>query len=454
LHTARVRRRADVRMRCAASRRAPIAFSASMTDDWPACEWHTIRTAFKEATNMSLGKVRLTLAVVAVITLLARPEARAQTAATCSFDPATATVRVNVNGLFATVSSTGAAGIIRVDEVACGAATTTNTDRIVIRGGALVDNISLRGVFGPGLTPEADAVSEIEISLISIQNFTWRLGAGNDTLVSNGGTSLDFGGDGDTDVTGGVIGSIQGGPGDDLLDLSAHTGNFTLSGQGGNDHLIAGSGHNTLIGNDGDDTLEGNAGNDRLDGGPGNDVEFGDGGVDTFAEDGIANGSDQMFGGPQRDTVDYGSRTVAVNVTLGAGTDDDGEAGEGDNVGNDVENAVGGDGNDTLVGSASQNTLTGGDGDDSLSGGGNRDLLFGGEGNDTVQGGAGGDDHHGEGGNDTLIGDPSAGDRYFGGDGDDQISGNTDGRVEPVNCGAGTDTVEPNEEDNFIDCEL
>ena len=403
---------------------------------------------------MSLGKVRLTLAVVAVLTLLARPEARAQTPATCSFDPGTATVRVDVNGLTATVTSTGAAGIIRVNDVACGAATITNTDRLVIRGGALQDNVALRGVFAPGLTPEADAVSEIEISLVSIQNLTWRLGAGDDTLVSNGGTALDFGGDGDTDVTGGVIGSIQGGPGNDLIDFTDHTGNFSLSGQDGNDHLIGGNGNNTLMGNAGDDTLEGNAGNDRLDGGPGNDSMFGDGGIDTFAEDATANGADDMFGGPQRDTVDYGMRTVAVNVTLGAGTDDDGEAGEGDNVAADVENAEGGDGDDTLVGTAGQNRLTGGLGNDSLSGGANRDFLFGGEGNDTVNGDAGADDLHGEGGDDILVGDPAAVDRFFGGDGNDQITGNTDGRVEPVNCGAGEDTVEPNEEDNFIDCEI
>lgn len=47
-----------------------------------------------------------------------------------------------------------------------------------------------------------------------------------------------------------------------------------------------------------------------------------------------------------------------------------------------IENAIGGSGNDKLIGNSAANTLTGGDGDDSLYGGLGCDVLIGGAGND------------------------------------------------------------------------
>ena len=399
---------------------------------------------------MSSTRVGCYLAVGAMAALFAHREARAQTPPTCTFDSTTAIVRVSVNGQPATVTRT-AAGVIRLNGVGCSGATTANTDRIVIQGGPLQDVVSLRGAFAPGLTAEA-GVSEIEIQVSNIQNFTWMLGPDNDVLVFTG-TGLDVGGDGDVDVTGSPAGTVQGGPGDDILDFSQNTSAFTLDGQAGDDEIIGGNGNNTLIGGDGNDTLQANGGNDRLEGGPGNDIMFGGNGLDTFVEGNAANGSDDIFGGAQKDTVDYSRRTASVSVTLGAGADDDGEAGEGDEVAVDVEVATGGSGDDTLVGTANRNTLNGGAGNDELFGGGNRDLLFGGPGNDYLQGDAGPNNLHGEDGNDILVGHPSAIDKFFGGAGDDELTGTTDGRREPVNCGDGTDTVEANDEDNFIACE-
>jgi len=400
---------------------------------------------------MSFARLGCCLAIGAVAVVFAHSEGRAQSPTTCSFDPTTAIVTVNVNAQAATVSRT-ASGVIRLNGAGCGGATTTNTDRIRILGGPLRDIVALSGSFAPGLTPEA-GFSEIEVQLSSIQVFTWMLGPDNDNLVFTG-TGLDLGADGDVDITGAIIGSIQGGPGDDLLDFSQHNGNFTLDGQTGNDHLIGGVGANYLIGGVGDDTLQGNAGNDRLEGGAGNDIEFGGNGLDTFLEGPTASGGDDIFGGAQRDTVDYGRRTVGVVVTPGTGEDDDGEPGEGDEVAVDVEGSIGGSGDDTLVGTAGQNTLIGGAGNDELFGLANRDLLFGGLGNDFLEGGTGPNDLHGEDGDDILIGDASAIDHFFGGDGNDDITGNTDGRREPVDCGPGDDEVEDNDEDNFIACEL
>lgn len=52
-----------------------------------------------------------------------------------------------------------------------------------------------------------------------------------------------------------------------------------------------------------------------------------------------------------------------------------------------IENAVGGEFADQLIGNIANNRLFGGNGDDLLSGGGGRDLLLGGQGNDTLTGG-------------------------------------------------------------------
>lgn len=56
-----------------------------------------------------------------------------------------------------------------------------------------------------------------------------------------------------------------------------------------------------------------------------------------------------------------------------------------------IENAVGGSGNDTIIGNAYANNLYGGLGNDSIVGGAGNDTLNGSSGNDTMQGGTGSD---------------------------------------------------------------
>ena len=135
--------------------------------------------------------------------------------------------------------------------------------------------------------------------------------------------------------------------------------------------------------------LFGEAGNDRLTGGGGDDLL--DGGI----------GSDTLAGGPGRDTADYSARTAPVSVSLN-GSADDGEAGEGDNVGNDVEVLVGGSGDDQLAGNDGDNALLGNAGNDILGGGGGNDQLDGGAGDDTLAGGTGSDTLTGGDGTDTA----------------------------------------------------
>jgi hypothetical protein len=95
--------------------------------------------------------------------MVAAGPAWAQSAPTCAFDAATVTI--TVNGQIARVQAHRPSGEIRLNGVACGAATLATTDLIQVNGGALADTVTLTGTFTPGLTAEADGASEIEIAV-------------------------------------------------------------------------------------------------------------------------------------------------------------------------------------------------------------------------------------------------------------------------------------------------
>ena len=62
-----------------------------------------------------------------------------------------------------------------------------------------------------------------------------------------------------------------------------------------------------------------------------------------------------------------------------------------DSIGQDVENIVGGAGNDIIAGSDANNDLRGGGGNDDIDGQGGQDTITGGDGDDSIRGGAGDD---------------------------------------------------------------
>jgi Ca2+-binding RTX toxin-like protein len=127
----------------------------------------------------------------------------------------------------------------------------------------------------------------------------------------------------------------------------------------------------TLNGGDGDDALTAGPVADTLNGGAGSDLLDGGAGPDTLS------------GGADVDTADYSNRTGNVSVGLD-NVADDGESGENDDVRSDVQNVLGGAGDDTLTGSLGTNVLDGNGGNDSLDGGLGPDTLNGGPGTDTV----------------------------------------------------------------------
>jgi Ca2+-binding RTX toxin-like protein len=142
-------------------------------------------------------------------------------------------------------------------------------------------------------------------------------------------------------------------------------------------HLIGGDTLNDqLIGTAFDDMLDGRGGNDWLMGAAGNDTL--DGGA----------GADRLDGGEGIDTAWYVYSPAGVVVNL-AGVNLFGDA-AGDIL-NGIENVVGSNYRDILIGDAGDNQLAGAGGDDTIDGGAGNDRLAGGLGVNELEGGAGHD---------------------------------------------------------------
>ncbi|MGK2955613.1 MAG: calcium-binding protein [Solirubrobacterales bacterium] len=213
------------------------------------------------------------------------------------------------------------------------------------------------------------------------------------------------------------------------IDVISNLGPFDMQASGGigNDTLIGGSGRDRLTGGTGDDTLQGNAGRDNFDPGEGKDSSSGAAGQDSFEAGAVADEADTFAGGDDLDEIRYSSRANPVNVSLN-GVGEDGESGEGDNVGADIEFAQGGSAGDTLTGSPAENDLEGNSGPDTISGDVGADELSGGGGDDTLVAGPGDDEVGGGDGADSIAGNQGDDRMSFEfSDGDlDQISGGPD----------------------------
>ena len=88
-----------------------------------------------------------------------------------------------------------------------------------------------------------------------------------------------------------------------------------------------------------------------------------------------------------------------------------------------IVDAIGGSGDDVLIGDGTANTLDGNEGADQLVGGGGNDVLTGDGGNDHLDGGTGDDRMSGGAGDDTMIGG-AGDDLFFVNGGNDSVYGN------------------------------
>lgn len=220
--------------------------------------------------------------------------------------------------------------------------------------------------------------------------FNMRGLTGNDKITMGKGSGVvyvELSGDARADVKVANTEAFRVSLGDGKDTFSGMGGAITAAHFGGPTTLGPMTADLEVWGGDGDDTLQGGLGNDILHGGAGND---------TFLTAAAADGDDVYYGDDGVDTMSYALRTAAVTVTLdGLSGDGDLAAGEGDNVGADVENLLGGAGNDVLVGNQAANSIRGGAGNDVLGGGpagascaGVLDVLDGEAGDDTFDMGA------------------------------------------------------------------
>jgi Ca2+-binding RTX toxin-like protein len=239
------------------------------------------------------------------------------------------------------------------------------------------------------LDDRGDKLVNQAVSLTTIDFFG---GAGNDSLTGGPSGENFFAGDGDDLIRPGLgFDILDGGFGTDTVTYSERTNRMEvdLSTPAGiaiergllnvavdQDFIDSSSVENVTTGS-GNDAISGSGEANVIDGGP---------------------GADTMRGGGKLDTVTYSSRTNPVTASIGDGAND-GEQSEGDDVQTDIENLVGGQGNDVLTGQdrvapatdpiplsgdAGYNELNGGPGDDVLDGGTDADVFRGGAGVDTV----------------------------------------------------------------------
>ncbi|HYD25618.1 MAG TPA: M10 family metallopeptidase C-terminal domain-containing protein [Croceibacterium sp.] len=294
------------------------------------------------------------------------------------------------------------------------------------------------------------------------------------------------------------IENLIGGSGDDYFigDAAANRfegalGNDTLYGEDGDDVLLPGVGNDYLNGGNGIDTvsfqgfsldviaaleaaqvasavgLKTITGVENLIGGDGHDRLTGDG-LDNRLEGGVGNdvltpgtGSDILDGGPGSDTVSFASLTQSIGATLGP------LAGQGTGAGTkwlwNIENLVGGSGNDYFVGDGAANRLEGGLGDDRLFGEGGNDVLLPGFGHDYLDTGSGTDavsfadlnvditaalgmtDSESGAGLKTIRG----ADNLIGGGGNDRLTG--DGFDNRLEGGLGNDVLTPGTGSDILD---
>ena len=220
-------------------------------------------------------------------------------------------------------------------------------------------------------------------------------GEGDDTLVSGRGNDTIDGGSGvDTlsyiQATAGVKVTLAKLTAQNTVGAGTDTisGIENLIGSNLNDNLTGNSGANRISGGDGNDTLNGGAGADVLEGGEGNDALSFDN-LDT-----------SVIGGNGTDTATVSGATAGVNLNLTLGQIE--KASVGTSSYNNTLNAAGATWAVSLTGSNGNDTLIGGNLNDTLNGGAGNDSLVGNGGNDTLNGGTGADALDGGEGNDAL----------------------------------------------------
>jgi Ca2+-binding RTX toxin-like protein len=241
----------------------------------------------------------------------------------------------------------------------------------------------------------SDSVSQFEINQVSID-----LGTGDDRALITDSIGNIIGAAGNDIISlsgGGILDVFDGGPGVDSIDLTLSrpdTGDLDIDLRQFPKVENVINAHSDVVGNALSNyiTLVGPnfpfAGEYHfVGGGGGNDTVVGDIGVPTWFDSGDGDDAfiasdlpgDTFLGGNGADTVDYSRLNLDLTVDLSQGIG--GAPGFQDAL-IGVQNAIGGSGNDVLIGDNNRNILSGGAGNDTITGNGGHDVLIGGSGND------------------------------------------------------------------------
>jgi Ca2+-binding RTX toxin-like protein len=246
----------------------------------------------------------------------------------------------------------------------------------------------------------------------------------------------------------------SGGGGNDRLSDQIGSANRTIDGGPGNDRLEGVGGNDVLLGGDGNDELDGNIGNDELRGGAGDD---------SLLDDRIDHpGTDVVDGGPGFDKLEPKQNQANISVD---GQANDGSSGENDNVvdveyiswfGNGDGRFVMTQGRDKVEAFGTTGEIQGLGGDDELLAGDGRETIDGGAGDDQLTGGFNHDTITGGSGRDNIYADTTG--SYCGfftcrlPFGNDTVNA-SDGEVDNIDCGVGTDTATVDPGDVVANCE-
>ncbi|MDX0605063.1 calcium-binding protein [Sinorhizobium medicae] len=281
------------------------------------------------------------------------------------------------------------------------------------------------------------------------------LNGGNLVTVSVGGIAEDLiakienivGGSGDDTITGdtaantfrGGLGAdvLDGGAGSDTVDFSDKTQSVVLALNGAVNAVAT-------VGGTAEDTVR-NV--ENIIGGSGNDQFTGDTAANTF-RGGL--GADELDGGAGSDTTDYSDKTASLVITLaGANAATVFVGGAAEDTLRNVENIIGGSGNDVFVGDALQNVFDGGQGIDTvdysasakgigvtLDGANDAKVFVGNAAEDTLRNV---ENITGTAFADVITGDAQA-NVLLGGGGGDLLKGG--GRQDTIDGGAGSDTAD------------
>ncbi|MCL4456170.1 MAG: peptidoglycan DD-metalloendopeptidase family protein, partial [Nitrospirae bacterium] len=243
--------------------------------------------------------------------------------------------------------------------------------------------------------------------------------------------------------------TISGLTGNDTI--YGRAGDDNINGDAGDDNLYGETGNDMLQGDDGSDTLHGQEGDDILDGGTGNDRLYGEIGNDTYLF-GKGSGQDTIMDkdatAGNLDTIILNSDIAPADITIQRNGENLVLSINGTTDKLTVDNWFWNDANDYRVeriqfndgtiwdsdtikqmvfqGTEGDDTIIGYNTGDTIQGFGGNDTLLGRKGDDILDGGAGNDKLHGESGSDTYL---------FGrGDGSDVIIDidNTHGNMDTI----------------------